>query len=128
MAFVRVALPLTDVSHQLASDFHGDADRARSGVGCAAPVSPGCCRARIGQRVRQVAEVAERYRRGDLTPPLLGYGDDELGTVARTLDQSVQDVGRRLHEQARDRARMEAILDGDGGRRHRRRSARAGCS
>ena len=34
------------------------------------------------------------------------------GTVARALDDSVQEVGRRLAEQARDRARMEAILAG----------------
>src|SRR5207237_159409 len=40
------------------------------------------------------------------------FGDDELGTVAKVLDESVQEVGRRLGEQARDRARMEAILGG----------------
>jgi len=68
--------------------------------------------ARIGQRVRLIAGVAERYQRGDLTPPRLGFGDDELGTVARALDASVQEVGRRLDEQARDRTRMEAILAG----------------
>src|SRR5205085_11762242 len=34
------------------------------------------------------------------------------GTVARAVDQSVQEVGRRPAEQARDRARMEAILGG----------------
>jgi two-component system phosphate regulon sensor histidine kinase PhoR len=62
--------------------------------------------------VRRIADVAQRYRRGDLTPPRLGYGDDELGTVARALDESVQEVGRRLSEQARDRARMEAVLAG----------------
>ena len=68
--------------------------------------------ARIGHRVRLIAGIAEQYRRGDLTPPRLGYGDDELGAVARALDDSVQEVGRRLSEQARDRGRMEAILAG----------------
>jgi two-component system phosphate regulon sensor histidine kinase PhoR len=68
--------------------------------------------ARISKRVRLIAGIADRYRRGDLTPPHLGFGDDELGTVARALDESVQEVGRRLGEQARDRARMEAILAG----------------
>src|SRR5207302_3214300 len=42
----------------------------------------------------------------------MGFGNDELGTVATALDQSVQEVGRRLAEQARDRARTEAILAG----------------
>ena len=55
---------------------------------------------------------AERYRRGDLSPSRLDFGDDEIGTVARTLDEAVQEVARRLAEQARDHARMEAILAG----------------
>src|SRR5438477_630221 len=68
--------------------------------------------ARISRRVRLIAGIAERYTRGDLSPPHLGYGDDELGTVARALDDSVQEIGRQLTQQARDRARMEAILAG----------------
>jgi two-component system phosphate regulon sensor histidine kinase PhoR len=68
--------------------------------------------ARIGHRVRGVAEVARRYRAGDLTPPRMDFGDDELGDVARSLDESVQEVARRLAEQARDRGRMQAILAG----------------
>src|SRR5438128_554939 len=67
---------------------------------------------RIGQRVRAVAAVARRYRGGDLTPSRLDYGDDEVGEVARALDESVQVVARQLGEQVRDRARMEAILAG----------------
>jgi two-component system phosphate regulon sensor histidine kinase PhoR len=67
---------------------------------------------RIGQRVRAIAGVARRYGGGDLSPSRLDYGDDELGVVARALDDSVQVVGRQLAEQARDRARMEAILAG----------------
>jgi two-component system, OmpR family, phosphate regulon sensor histidine kinase PhoR len=67
---------------------------------------------RIRHRVRGVAEVAKRYRSGDLTPTRIDFGDDELGMVARSMDESVQDVGRRLAQQARDRGRMEAILAG----------------
>jgi two-component system, OmpR family, phosphate regulon sensor histidine kinase PhoR len=111
MAFVRTALPLTDVRHQLQAIFTATLTALGLALAGGAGIAWLLSR-RIGHRVRQVAEVAERYRRGDLTPPLLGYGDDELGTVARALDQSVQDVGRRLHEQARDRSRMEAILAG----------------
>jgi two-component system phosphate regulon sensor histidine kinase PhoR len=68
--------------------------------------------ARIGRRVRGIADVAQRYRKGDLTPTRMDFGDDELGLVARSLDDSVQEVGRQLAEQARDRGRMEAILAG----------------
>jgi two-component system phosphate regulon sensor histidine kinase PhoR len=59
-----------------------------------------------------VAAIARRYRSGDLTPLHLDYGDDEIGAVARALDQSLQEMGHRLAEQARDRSRMEAILTG----------------
>ena len=110
-AFVRMALPLTDVRQQLRPIL--TATLAALGV---ALVGAGAIAwifsARIGRRVRLVARLAERYRQGDLTPPRLGFGDDELGTVARALDDSVQEVGRRLAEQARDRARMEALLAG----------------
>jgi len=111
LAFVRLALPLTDVRHQLQAILTATLTALvlalAGGAGLAWLLSR-----RIGLRVRQVADVADRYRRGDLTPPLLGYGDDEIGTVARALDESVQEVGRRLNEQARDRSRMEAILTG----------------
>jgi two-component system phosphate regulon sensor histidine kinase PhoR len=56
--------------------------------------------------------VAQRYSAGDLSPSLVDYGADELGSVARALDGSVQEVGRRLGELARDRAQMEAMLTG----------------
>ena len=68
--------------------------------------------ARVGRRVRGIADLSRRYRGGDLTPARIDFGDDELGVVARALDESVQEVARRLAEQARDRGRMEAILAG----------------
>ena len=37
---------------------------------------------------------------------------DALGDTSRALDASVQELGRRLQELSRDRARMEAILSG----------------
>jgi two-component system phosphate regulon sensor histidine kinase PhoR len=111
IAFVRVALPLTDVRHQLQTVLTATLTALglalMGGAAMAWMLS-----ARIGRRVRQIAVIASRYRRGDLTPPGLGYGDDELGTVARALDESVQEVGRQLAEQARDRSRMEAVLTG----------------
>jgi two-component system phosphate regulon sensor histidine kinase PhoR len=111
IAFVRMALPLTSVRQQLRPVLTATLT-ALSVALLGAAVIAWLFSARIGRRVRLIAGVAERYRRGDLTPPRLGFGDDELGTVARALDESVQEVGRRLGEQARDRARMEAILAG----------------
>ena len=111
IAFVRVALPLTDVRHQLQSVLTATLTAlglALVGAGAIAWVLS----RRIGERVRLVAGVARRYRGGDLTPPQLGFGSDEIGEVARALDEAVQEIGRRLAEQARDRARMEAILAG----------------
>ena len=111
IAFVRVALPLTDIRQQLWPALSATLTAlglALVGAALIALVVAG----RIGQRVRAIAGVAERYRQGDLTPSRLHYGDDELGAVARVLDKSVQELGRRLAELARDRARMEAILAG----------------
>ena len=111
IAFVRLALPLTDVRHQLRSVLMATFAAlgiALLGGGLIAWIFS----ARIGQRVRLIAGIAQRYQRGDLEPPRLGFGDDELGDVARALNESVQEVGRQLAAQARDRARMEAILAG----------------
>jgi len=111
IAFVRVALPLTDVRAQLQTVLTATL-LALSVALVGAAMIAWFLSARIGGRVRLIARVAERYRRGDLAPAHLSFGDDELGTVARALDDSVQEVGRQLTEQARDHARMEAILAG----------------
>jgi two-component system phosphate regulon sensor histidine kinase PhoR len=111
IAFVRVALPLSDVRHQLQSVL--TATLTALGVALiGAVLMAWIFTGRIGRRVHAVAEIARRYRSGDVTPPRLDYGDDEIGAVARALDDSVQELGRRLAEQARDRSRMEAILTG----------------
>jgi two-component system phosphate regulon sensor histidine kinase PhoR len=111
IAYVRVALPLTDVRQHMRSV----STILAVALGLAfigAALIAWVFSARISQRVRGIADVARRYQGGDLTPTRMDFGDDELGVVARSLDEAVQDVGRRLSEQARDRARMEAILTG----------------
>ena len=111
IAYVRVALPLTAVTQQV----------RRVGVGAllafalAAPVAivlAWLSSALLTRRVQRIAAVARRYGEGDLTRPTHDYGGDELGDVAKVLDTSVQELGRRLQELSRDRARMEAILSG----------------
>jgi two-component system phosphate regulon sensor histidine kinase PhoR len=111
IAFVRMALPLTDMRQQLRPVLTATLVALGIALVGAAAIA-WVFSARIGRRVRLIAQVADRYRRGDLTPPGLGFGHDELGVVARALDDSVQEVGRQFTEQARDRARMEAILAG----------------
>jgi two-component system phosphate regulon sensor histidine kinase PhoR len=61
-------------------------------------------------RVEAILSVARRYLLGDLSRPAPDYGDDDLGSVARAMDQAVQELGRRVDGLTRDRARMEAIL------------------
>ena len=61
-------------------------------------------------RVATMLAAAKRYSLGDLTRPSPDYGDDELGNVARAMDQAIHELGRRVETLERDRARMEAIL------------------
>jgi two-component system, OmpR family, phosphate regulon sensor histidine kinase PhoR len=61
-------------------------------------------------RVSAILSVARRYVLGDLSRPLPDYGDDDLGSVARAMDQAVQELGRRVDGLERDRARNAAIL------------------
>ncbi len=107
--YVRLALPLTDIARQLAEI------RTLTLIALAAAVPIALAlawllSAPLGRRVQDIAAVAERYATGDVSRPAQDYGHDELGTVARVLDDSVQELGRRLRELARDRARTDAML------------------
>jgi two-component system phosphate regulon sensor histidine kinase PhoR len=109
--YVRLALPLTDIDAQLAE--------VRTltfvALGTAVPIALALAwllSAPLGRRVQEIAAVAQRYSTGDLSRPGHDYGRDELGTVARVLDDSVQELGRRLQELSRDRARTDAMLTG----------------
>ena len=61
-------------------------------------------------RVTTMLSVAKRYSLGDLTRPSPDYEDDDLGHVARAMDDAAQSLGKRVDSLERDRARMEAIL------------------
>ena len=111
VGFVRLALPLTEVGAQLA------AIRNLTLVALAAtiPIALGIAwalSAPLGRRVREIAAVANRYTAGEPSRASIDYGNDELGTVARVLDSSIQELGRRVDELSRDRARSDAILTG----------------
>jgi two-component system phosphate regulon sensor histidine kinase PhoR len=68
--------------------------------------------ASIASRLTAIRAIADRYAAGDLSRSAYDYGADELGTVARALDGAVQQLGARVEDLSRDRARMEAILGG----------------
>jgi two-component system phosphate regulon sensor histidine kinase PhoR len=109
--YVRVALPLTTVADQIRSV----GTQALLAFTLAIPFALALAwlaSAVLSKRVRAIAAVAHRYSKGDLTRPTYDYGPDELGDVARVLDGSVQELGRRLDELSRDRARLDAILSG----------------
>ncbi len=109
--YIRLALPLTDIDAQLATIRRMTMLALAAAVPVALIVS-WVFFAPLARRVRSIANVANRYSAGDLSRPPSDYGADELGTVARALDSSVQELGRRIEELSRDRARMEAILSG----------------
>lgn len=111
VGYVRLALPLTDVDAQLAAIVRATLGGLAAAIPFALLVS-WLFSTSLSRRVTAIARVAERYSAGDLTRPIYEHGSDELGTVARALDESVQQLGGRIEELSRDRARMEAILSG----------------
>jgi two-component system, OmpR family, phosphate regulon sensor histidine kinase PhoR len=109
--YVRLAVPFTDIDAQLA------AIRNLTLVALAAAVPVALIiawafSAPLGRRVREIATVANRYSSGETSRITLDYGNDELGTVARVLDASIEQLGQRVGELSRDRARSDAILTG----------------
>ena len=111
IAFVRLALPLVSMREQLAPIWR--TSLLALGAGLLAALALAWATSHwLTARVRAIAAVARRYKQGDLSRPARDYGDDEIGEVARALDDSVQELGRRLEESRRDRAHMEAILAG----------------
>ena len=108
---VRFALPLTEIGDQLSAVRRSAALALTAGVLTAFVLAWGVS-VILSRRVRAVAEVAERYAAGDLSRPSQDYGTDEIGFVARVLDESMREIGSRATERDTARARMEAILNG----------------
>jgi two-component system phosphate regulon sensor histidine kinase PhoR len=111
VAYVRVALPLTAVAEQLRR-VGFDALLALALVAPVAVLLAWVSSMVLSRRVDAIAAAAREYGKGNLVRSPSQYGNDELGVVARALDAAVAELGRRLEELSRDRARMEAILSG----------------
>ena len=107
--YVRLALPLTEIDAQLATIRTMTFAALAAAIPVALLVS-WILSAPLGRRMRAIAAVADRYASGDLSRSTYDYGSDELGEVGRVLDRSVHELGKRVEELSRDRARMEAIL------------------
>jgi two-component system phosphate regulon sensor histidine kinase PhoR len=111
IAYVRLSLPLTEI----AGEQYAVLGLVAAAVLLSLPVAALAAwivTAPIGRRVEAIAAIARRYGDGDLTRPLTGYGDDELGAVARALDAAAQQLGQRLSELAHERRHLGAILAG----------------
>ena len=111
LAIVRLALPLTEVGEQIWTVRRSALIAFAIGLAAALVLAWGAS-VFLSRRVRGIAAVAERYAAGDLSPAPRDYGNDEIGTVARVLDGSVKELGRRVSELNADRGRIAAILGG----------------
>jgi two-component system phosphate regulon sensor histidine kinase PhoR len=111
LAEVRLALPLTEIRDQMTAIRRGAFVAAGAGL-VGALLIAWVASMLLSRRVGRIAAVAARYGAGDFSQPARDYGDDEIGTVARVLDDSIRTIGRRAAELSADRARMEAILGG----------------
>jgi two-component system, OmpR family, phosphate regulon sensor histidine kinase PhoR len=111
VAFVRLAVPAASVQHQLRQVIPLTLVAMALGTGVALALA-WAFSLPLSRRVASIAAIADRYAAGDFTRPPIDYGRDELGRVARSLDGVVIELGARLADLARNRARMEAILAG----------------
>jgi len=109
--YVSVAVPLTAVDAQLATIRR----MTLIGLGIGIPLAilaAWLTSAPMARQVQAIAASAARYASGDLPRPATAYPADELGTVARVLDATAYELGRKIEDLSRDRARVDAILSG----------------
>ncbi|HEX7484564.1 MAG TPA: ATP-binding protein [Vicinamibacterales bacterium] len=111
MTVVRLALPLTDVQQQVASVRR--MTLVALGVALVGALALAWLASiLLGRRLQAIAGAARRFAAGDLSQRVRDYEGDELGTVARVLDDTVRELAIRVAELAQDRARTDAILSG----------------
>ncbi len=67
---------------------------------------------RLHRRVRTLTEMASRYTAGTPFPVGLDHGDDELGVMARALDQTARELARQVKDLSGQQTRVDAILGG----------------
>ncbi len=67
---------------------------------------------RLQRRVRALTEMARRYSAGAPFPVGREHGDDELGVMARALDQAALELARQVKDLSGQQTRTDAILGG----------------
>ena len=111
IATVRLALPLTEVNRQMETIWRAAMYAlAVSVVGASAMAW--VASTVLVRRLSRLAVGAQRYAGGEAAAPPVDHENDEIGTVARVLEQAVRQLGERATDLARDRARLETILTG----------------
>jgi two-component system phosphate regulon sensor histidine kinase PhoR len=108
---VRLSLPLTEVQVQVA-EVRRLTLIALAVALVGAFVLAGISSMLLTRRLNEIAHAAQRIAKGDRSRRVRDYEPDEIGTVARALDDTVSELAERAQELARDRARADAILAG----------------
>lgn len=67
---------------------------------------------RLRRRIRLLTERARRHAAGTPLPAGRDHGDDELGVMARVLDQAASEFARRVRDLSGQQTRVDAILGG----------------
>jgi signal transduction histidine kinase len=111
VATVRLALPLTDVDEQFRAVRRSLLLALTAALGSALGLA-WLSSVLIARRVDAIAAVARRYAAGDFSAPTHDPGNDELGTVARVLDDTARELGRRMNDlHHADRMRRDFVAN-----------------
>jgi two-component system phosphate regulon sensor histidine kinase PhoR len=109
--YVRVAMPATEADSELASVRRLALVAFAVGVPVALIVA-WFTTAPLGRRLQDVTRLAAVYKAGGLPAAHKDFPPDELGTVARALDDTARELSRRVADLSQDRARIDAIVAG----------------
>jgi two-component system phosphate regulon sensor histidine kinase PhoR len=108
---VRVSEPLAQLGRQFGPLLFTTVLALGAALLAAALVAWGAS-IRVTRRLDEMAIVARRYAVQDYSVRIRDVATDEIGSVARQLDDSIQALRTSLSDLSRDRARMSAILAG----------------
>jgi two-component system phosphate regulon sensor histidine kinase PhoR len=111
VAFVRLALPLTEIRQQVRAVWRSVLAALALSIAGAFAIA-WVSSTLLVKRLDRLARRAARYAAGELPGPAPDYEGDEIGTVAKVLDDAVSRLGERASDLQRDQARLQAILAG----------------